>query len=141
MSIKTKAIHIDGPAIEWHITHRNPTLCHRGLLLLQSKCLTTNITMNDYNVEAEFQDLSSMFGTNCHNLIDICLGPVDFYSDVAIYENEELAHVARLVEEVFNPNPVLKYVNDSMESLTMETIQGIKDLRFMASASLNRINK
>uniref|UniRef100_A0A0R3SKX6 DHC_N1 domain-containing protein n=1 Tax=Hymenolepis diminuta TaxID=6216 RepID=A0A0R3SKX6_HYMDI len=90
--------------------------------------LTANTTMNDYNVEAEFQDFSSLFGTNCHNLIDICLGPVDFYSDVAIYKNEELAHVARLVKEVFDPNPVLKYVNDSMESLTMEIIQGIKDV-------------
>ncbi|VDO03280.1 unnamed protein product [Rodentolepis nana] len=102
-------------------------LCHRGLLLLHSKCFIINSTVNNYYVEADFQDPSSLFGTNCHNLVDICLGPVDFYSDVAIYESQELDHVAHLIKEVINPNPVLKYVDDSLGSITMTTINEIEE--------------
>lgn len=103
--------------MDWHIKRQNPFYCHRGLLQLYSKCTTIKEGVQN------LPNTSSQFGNNCHNLIDICLGPAQSHSDFALYHVEKLTTITHQLQEIFDPHPLLKFSKESTEALTVEKVQ------------------
>ncbi|KAM7543129.1 hypothetical protein Aperf_G00000008679 [Anoplocephala perfoliata] len=119
----------------WHIERQNPLSCHRGLLELYSKCTAIK------EGERDMPCTSSRFRNNCHNLIEICLGPVKSHSDFALYHVDKLANINRQLQEIFDPIPLLKFVKESIEVITVERIQNvIEECKLMGDGLISSVD-
>lgn len=131
-----------------HIKRMNSLLCHRGILLLQSKCTKYNTLVDPFEdyYDSDFHASSGIYDENCHDLIDICLGPVNFYSEEIWEDIEEMVRVVRGLKGIFEPQIPLNFAADALNSITRESIQELQQAsiiyfyNFIMLVSLSQIN-
>ncbi|KAL5107628.1 hypothetical protein TcWFU_004265 [Taenia crassiceps] len=98
--------------IAWHMKRRDTEHCCAGLLQLLMRCFET-------------VDESANSANECHNLVDICLGPIESSSSGALFHIEKLLKVTQQLQAIYDPILQLRIVNNSINAITIEKIQSI----------------
>ncbi|KAL5970663.1 hypothetical protein TSMEX_001604 [Taenia solium] len=61
----------------------------------------------------------------CHNLVDVCLGPIDSSSSGVLFHIEKLLKITQQLQEIYDPILQLRIVNASINAITIEKIQSV----------------
>uniref|UniRef100_A0A5K3EW35 PCI domain-containing protein n=1 Tax=Mesocestoides corti TaxID=53468 RepID=A0A5K3EW35_MESCO len=101
--------------LAWHIKRRDPKQCQAALLKLHLRC-------SGVDGGAEKALNCSELSNNCHNLVDICLGPVDSYSEGTYFHAGMLENVTKQLQVLYDPASQMNFMNSSVGAITMENI-------------------
>ncbi|CDS37070.1 conserved hypothetical protein [Echinococcus multilocularis] len=124
--------------VAWHIKRRDPEHCYVGLLQLSLRCFNT------MDANARSQNCTPSVN-RCHNLVDICLGPIDSSSSMALFHFGKLLKITKQLQAIYDPVLQLRIVNESIDAITIEKTQNVLEdcaiLKDGVDMSTNRLEQ
>lgn len=73
-------------------------------------------------------DENAISANKCHNLVDVCLGPIESSSSGALFHVETLLKVTQQLQATYDSTLQLRIVNNSINAITIEKIQSVVEV-------------